>query len=83
MSKNYPGLWMALHRLDGAELAEADAPGYRRTPYSPCAGGVFGKAVAEWGAVVFGSIWTAPIGGDVVSWPPLQRLGTLLLLGSS
>jgi hypothetical protein len=81
MSKNYPGLWMALHRPNGTELVEQDAPGYRRTPYSMVDGGRFAQAQGGWGAVAFGSVWTAPTGGKVVSWPILQPL--VFLLGAS
>lgn len=66
-----PMTWAALHRKDGRELTEEDAPGYRRAPNSD-AGWSFGEAPDDWGWVHFVSLWDAPIGGNVISDPPLQ-----------
>lgn len=68
-----PTTWAALHRKDGRELTDADAPGYRRASNSEV-GWSFGETPDDWGWVHFVSLWDAPIGGNVISDPPLQPM---------
>jgi hypothetical protein len=65
--------WAALHRRDGKELTDSDAPGYHRVPYTTDGGARWPKT-EEWGWVMFASAWDAPVGGNCISVPRLQPI---------
>ena len=70
--------WVALHRRDGAELTEADAPGYQRRPWLADIGVRWPAAKADWGRIAWCSVWDRKQGGRCISSPRLQPMTALL-----
>jgi hypothetical protein len=70
---NLNNWWAALHDEGGAELTPETAPGYTRVQIRS-EKAEFPAAEADWGAVYFYSVWSAPVGGKRALDPPTLPL---------